>query len=76
MTTAERIKARAALIDAEFLPRVKAALWEAVEACPSELLVSDHGTRYTDQSFRGETLLDHMVDSAVKAAAKSLKDWL
>lgn len=75
--TPDQIKARAALIP-QFRERLIAALWEAVEECPPELLASDDGTPYAAmiaESLR-QSSLDQMVKAAASAACQRLERWL
>lgn len=80
MTTADRIRLRGELVP-EFEARIRAAVWEGIEAADVRLLASDDGHYYggdsaAPDSFGRKNELERMADAAARAAGKELRNWL
>lgn len=69
MTRTERIRDRAALVD-DFAKRIRAAVWEGIEAADPELLAADDGIPYLEPEIA------RMVENAVRSVERSLRNYL
>jgi hypothetical protein len=74
--TPAQIRDRGRLAE-RFRVAIEAALWEAIESCPQELLCSDGGEPYGGSPFGpGTSSLSVMVERSADAAHRVLKLWL